>query len=164
MLTSIGIGEAIELGEMDLCVDKGIHEARYQAWLEYSHAELKKLTAADEAAHPTAMTKLEEKGKYDITNSIQGFNKGRTIARTFHLLCEWIKADMSLVQNAKDREERTSGKTHGTRKPSGATMGSYFGQQNQGTFNKFGGRPSELRRVQKALWSKWGSPAGAETQ
>ena len=136
---SIGIEEAIELSEMDLCVDKGIHEARYQAWLEYSHAELKKLTAADELAHPTTRTKLEEKGKYDITHSIQGFNKGRTIARSFHLLCEWIKADMSLVQDAKDREERTSGRGHSNHKGGGTTMGSYFAQQNQGGFNKFGG-------------------------
>ena len=40
-LISIGIEEAIELHELDLCVDKAIHDARYQAWLEYSHAELK---------------------------------------------------------------------------------------------------------------------------
>ena len=40
---SIGIEEAVELGELDLCVDKGIHDARYQAWLEYSPYELKKL-------------------------------------------------------------------------------------------------------------------------
>ena len=89
-LKSIGIEEAIELGELDLCVDKRIHEARYQAWLEYSHVELKKLTEADEAAHPTTRTKLEERGKYDITHSIQGFNKGRTIARTFHLLSCYV--------------------------------------------------------------------------
>ena len=100
---------------------------------------MKKLTEADEAAHPTAMTKLEERGKYDITHSIQGINKVRTIARTFHQLCEWIKRDMSLVQDAKDREERTSGKLHGSHKTGGATIGSYFGQQNQGSFNKFGG-------------------------
>ena len=65
-LMSIGIEEAIELSEMDLCVDKGIHEARYQAWLEYSHAELKKLTAADELAHPTTMTKLEEQAGTEL--------------------------------------------------------------------------------------------------
>merc|ERR1711942_552938 len=33
-LISIGIEEAIELNELDLCVDKAIHDARYQAWLE----------------------------------------------------------------------------------------------------------------------------------
>ena len=62
-LKSIGIEEAIELGEMDLCVDKGIHEARYQAWLEYSHAELKKLTAADEATHPYSHDKIRRERK-----------------------------------------------------------------------------------------------------
>ena len=30
-LTSIGIEEAIELNELDLCVDKAIHDVRYQA-------------------------------------------------------------------------------------------------------------------------------------
>ena len=68
--------------------------------------------------HPAARTRLEERRKYDITHSIQVFNKGRTIARTFHLLCEWIKRDMSLVQDAKDREERTSSKHHGGSKTS----------------------------------------------
>ena len=48
--------------------------------------ELKKLTDANKSAHPAARTKLKERGKYDITHSIQGFNKGGAIARTFHLL------------------------------------------------------------------------------
>ena len=145
-LMSIGIEEAIELSEMDLCVDKGIHDARYQAWLEYSHAELKKLTEADKLVHPTVKSKLEEKGKYDITHSIQGFNKGRSLARNFHLLCKWIKADMSLVQDAKDREERTSGRSHNSHKGGGATTGSYFVQQNPGGFSKFGGNPGGFSR------------------
>ena len=100
-LASIGIQEAIELKELDLCVDKAIHNGRYQAWLEYSHTELKKLAQADEAKSPIEKTKLEEKGKYDITHSIQNFNKGRSLARNFKLLCKWIKEDMSLVQDAK---------------------------------------------------------------
>merc|ERR1711942_231295 len=57
-LISIGIEEAIELNELDLCVDKAIHDARYQAWLEYSHTELKKLAAEDAKGHPVEKTKL----------------------------------------------------------------------------------------------------------
>ena len=29
------------------------------------------------------------------------------IARSFRVLCKWLKKDMALLQDAKDREERT---------------------------------------------------------
>ena len=60
-------------------------------WLHYSHDKLKKLTREDSKPNPAEKTDLEQKGKYDITHSIQAFNKGRTIARTFRILCKWLR-------------------------------------------------------------------------
>ena len=33
ILESIGIEDAVELAELDVCVKKGIHDGRYQRWL-----------------------------------------------------------------------------------------------------------------------------------
>ena len=53
------------------------------------------------------------------------------IARTFQLLCEWLKKDMPLIQDAKEREERYSGKGKGDSRNNYAMMRNYFGQVNQ---------------------------------
>ena len=135
ILESIGIEEAVELAELDLCVNKGIHEGRYQRWLDYSHEELEKLAKEDSREKPDERTELEKKGKYDITHSIQSFNKGRTIARTFRILCRWLKKDMALLQDAKEREERTTEKPMEYPKHT-PTVGNYFRQQSQGNFNQ----------------------------
>ena len=54
---------------------------------------------------------------------------------------------MSLVQDAKDREERISRKHHGGNKAGGTTIGSYFGQQNQGNPNRFGGNRGNYQNL-----------------
>ena len=94
ILESIGIEEAVELSELDVCVKNGIHDGRYQRWLD----ELERLAKEDADEKPEEQTELEKKGKYDITHSIQSLNKGRTIARTFRVLCKWLKKDMALLQ------------------------------------------------------------------
>ena len=138
ILRSIGIEEAVQLAELDVCVKKGIHEGRYQRWLDYSHDELEKLAKEDVDGKPEEQTESEKKGKYDISHSIQSFNKGRTIARTFCVLCKWLKKDMALLQGAKDREERTGGKPAANLRQT-PMVNNYFGQQGQGNFNRFGG-------------------------
>ena len=70
ILESIGIEEAVELAELDVCVKNGIHDERYQWWLDYSHDELEKLAKEDADEKPEEKTELEKKGKYDITHSI----------------------------------------------------------------------------------------------
>ena len=137
ILESIGIEDAVELAELDVCVKKRIPDGRYQRWLDYSHDELEKLAKEDADKDPEEKTELEKKGKYDITHSIQSFNKGRKIARTFRVLCKWLKKDMALLQDAKDREERTNGKPTGNPKQA-PVVGNYFGQQGQGNLNRPG--------------------------
>ena len=102
---------------------------------------MEKLAKEDIDGRPEEKAELEKKGKYDITHSIQSFNKGRTIARTFCVLCKWLKKDMALLQDAKDREERTGGKPAMNPKQA-PVVNYYFGQQRQpgqGNFNRFGG-------------------------
>ena len=46
----------MELAELDVCVKKGIHEGRYQRWLDYSHDELEKLAKEDADEKPEEQT------------------------------------------------------------------------------------------------------------
>ena len=63
ILESIGIEEAVELAELDVCVKKGIHDGRYQRWLDHSHDELEKLAKEDADKEPQEKTELEKKRK-----------------------------------------------------------------------------------------------------
>ena len=54
-------------------------------------------------------------------------------------MCKWIKEDMSLVQDAKDREERTQNRGHSTQRGGGNPIGSYFVQQGPGTYSAYVG-------------------------
>ena len=46
------------------------------------------------------------------------------------MLCKWIKEDMSLVQDAKDREERVNGRAQIKLGTTGNSTGNYFIQHN----------------------------------
>ena len=61
ILESIGIKEAVELAELDVCVKKGIHEGTYQRWLDYSHDELEKLAKEDANEKPEEQTDWRKK-------------------------------------------------------------------------------------------------------